>query len=198
MKTEIVLASASKYRAASLQRLGLKFKQQPAGIDETPHLTETPTDLASRLAHEKALSLVDTHPNSIIIGCDQTGSCNGQFLHKPGSINAARDQLAQLSGQRAVFYTAMTIIVTENAVIKKLTHDLDITQLQLRVLTTEEIASYVEADRPIDCAGSFKIESLGIILFTEVKTSDPSALEGLSLIHLTSRLRDLGVKLAIA
>jgi septum formation protein len=92
----------------------------------------------------------------------------------------------------------MTIIVTANAVIKKLTHDLDITQLQLRVLTTEEIASYVEADRPIDCAGSFKIESLGIILFTEVKTSDPSALEGLSLIHLTSRLRDLGVELGLA
>ena len=195
MKTQIVLASASKYRAASLQRLGLKFTQHAAALDETPRSTETAAQLASRLAHEKAQSLVTAHPNSIIIGCDQTGSCGGQLLHKPGNLQAAKDQLTKMSAQEAVFYTAMTVIVTENAKVKDISHDVDITRLKLRALSGREIADYVAAERPLDCAGSFKIESLGIILFSEVQTLDPSAIEGISLIQLTSRLRHLGVRL---
>ncbi|MAD05833.1 MAG: septum formation protein Maf [Gammaproteobacteria bacterium] len=198
MKSKIVLASASKYRAASLRRLGLDFSQHPSAIDESPRISETPASLAARLAHEKAQSLVATHSNSIIIGCDQTGSCNGQLLHKPLSIEAAQDQLAQMSGQQAIFYTAMTVIHVVSGRVETLTHDLDTTQLQLRALSREQIAAYIAQDNPIDCAGSFKIESLGIILFNAVKTSDPSALEGISLIQLTSRLLDLGVRLGFA
>ena len=198
MKTKIVLASASKYRAASLQRLGLNFSQHPSAIDETPRIGETPASLAARLAQEKAHSLIATYANSIIIGCDQTGSCNGLLLHKPGSVLAAQDQLAQMSGQTATFYTAMTVIHVLNGAVKTLTHDLDTTQLQLRTLSHEQITAYIAQDNPIDCAGSFKIESLGIILFDAVQTSDPSALEGISLIQLTSRLLDLGVRLGAA
>ena len=190
MKTKIVLASASKYRAVSLQRLGLNFSQHPSAIDETPRIGETPASLAARLAQEKAQRLIATYTNSIIIGCDQTGSCNGLLLHKPGSVIAAQDQLAQMSGQ-----TAMTVIHVLNGTVKTLTHDLDTTQLQLRTLSHEQITAYIVQDNPIDCAGSFKIESMGIILFDAVKTSDPSALEGISLIQLTSRLLDLGVRL---
>ena len=195
MNTKIVLASASKYRAASLQRLGLKFSQQPTGIDETPRMSETPASLAARLANEKAQKLVATQANAIIIGCDQTGSWNGQLLHKPGNVEAAQAQLAQMSGQRAMFYTAMTVIHVVNGTVATLTHDLDTTELQLRTLSHEQIAAYVAQDNPIDCAGSFKIESLGIILFSAVHSSDPSALEGISLVQLTTRLLDLGVPL---
>ena len=198
MKTQIVLASASKYRAASLRRLGLEFIQHAATLDETPRPSEAAAELASRLSHEKAQSLVTAYPNSIIIGCDQTGSCNDQLLHKPGNLEAAREQLTQMSAQEAVFYTAMTVIVTENAKVRDITHDVDITRLKLRPLSGAEITSYVAAERPVDCAGSFKIESLGIILFSEVQTTDPSALEGISLIQLTSRLRHLGIRLGSA
>lgn len=195
MKTQIVLASASKYRAASLRRIGLKFTQHPAAIDETPDSQENAAELASRLAREKAQSLVAAHPNSVIIGCDQSGSCNGMLLHKPGNLEMAKHQLTRMSGQEAFFYTAMTMIVTENAEVQRISHDLDTTRLKLRPLTTLEIADYLATEQPIDCAGSFKIESLGITLFSEVATSDPSALEGISLIQLTSRLKDLGIRL---
>lgn len=103
-----------------------------------------------------------------------------------------------MSGQQAMFYTAMTVIHVVRGRVETLTHDLDTTQLQLRTLSHEQITAYIAQDNPIDCAGSFKIESLGIILFSAVQTSDPSALEGISLIQLTSRLLDLGVRLGSA
>ena len=93
--------------------------------------------------------------------------------HKPGNVEAAQAQLAQMSGQRAMFYTAMTVIHVVDGTVATSTHDLDTTELQLRTLSHEQIAAYVAQDNPIDCAGSFKIESLGIILFSAVHSSGP-------------------------
>jgi len=193
MSANIVLASASKYRAASLRRLNLSFEQRVSNVDETPRPEETAQQLAIRLAADKAFSLTSVCPNSIIIGCDQTGSCNGQILHKPGSRSGAIAQLSDMSGCAATFYTGMTIIKTNQQGVASITHDLDVTDLQLRTLSANEIEAYVDADMPIDCAGSFKIEALGITLFSEVKTVDPSALQGISLIQLTDRLKALGI-----
>ena len=194
MAVNIILASASPYRAALLRQLNLSFVQRPAQIDETPHLSEAPGPLALRLAEQKAMSLVAEHPNSIIIGSDQTGICNNQLLHKPGNQSAAIQQLAAMSGQIASFYTATTVVQTDNTGVVSAHTDIDTTELQLRHLTNEEIRAYVAADLPLDCAGSFKIESLGISLFSSVKTVDPSALQGISLIQLTNRLKQLGIK----
>lgn len=193
MTVNIILASASPYRAALLRQLNLSFVQHPAQIDETPYLNESPKALALRLAERKAMSLVAEHPNSIIIGSDQTGICNNQLLHKPGSQSAAIQQLAAMSGQIAFFYTATTVVRTDDTSVVSAHTDIDTTELQLRHLTREDIRAYVAADLPLDCAGSFKIESLGITLFRSVKTVDPSALQGISLIQLTNRLRQLGI-----
>ena len=194
MPVNIILASASPYRAALLRQLNLSFVQRPAQIDETPYLSEAPGPLALRLAEQKAMSLVAEHPNSIIIGSDQTGICNNQLLHKPGNQSMAIQQLAAMSGQIAFFYTATTVVQTDNTGVVSAHTDIDTTELQLRHLTNEEIRAYVAADLPLDCAGSFKIESLGISLFSSVKTVDPSALQGISLIQLTNRLKQLGIK----
>jgi septum formation protein len=193
MSANIVLASSSKYRAASLQRLNLAFEQRASDVDETPQPQETAQQLAARLAADKALNLVSAYPNSIIIGCDQTGLCNDQLMHKPGSRTAAIEQLSKMSGCAATFYTAMTVIKTNQDGVASITHDLDTTDLKLRLLSVHEIEAYVDADMPLDCAGSFKIEALGITLFSEVKTVDPSALQGISLIQLTRRLKQLGI-----
>ena len=192
MTANIILASASSYRAASLRRLNLNFKQHPSQINEAPQPNEKPRRLASRLAEEKALSIATEHSNSIIIGCDQIGICNGQLLHKPGTKAAAIQQLSAMSGRTATFYTAMSVVNTDQNGIVDVFHDLDTTQLQLRDLSPSDIKAYVDVDLPLDCAGSFKIEALGITLFSEVRTVDPSALQGISLIQLTNRLKQLG------
>jgi septum formation protein len=72
---------------------------------------------------------------------------------------------------------------------------LNSTKLSMRTLSETEIRSYVEADLPLDCAGSYKLESKGIKLFTKIEMTDQTAIIGLPLIELTSVLLKLGYPL---
>ncbi|HEY4556526.1 MAG TPA: Maf family protein, partial [Lysobacter sp.] len=60
---------------------------------------------------------------------------------------------------------------------------------------TAEIERYIAAERPFDCAGSFKSEGLGITLFDAIESTDPTALVGLPLIATARMLRDAGFAL---
>ena len=67
-----------------------------------------------------------------------------------------------------------------------------------RYAAQPEIERYIELDQPLDCAGSFKWESLGISLFKRLETEDPTALEGLPLIKLCELLRQAGISVPLA
>jgi septum formation protein len=45
----------------------------------------------------------------------------------------------------------------------------------------------------VDCAGSYKIEGRGIVLFERIESEDQTAITGLPLIALTTILRRLGM-----
>jgi len=186
----IVLGSTSKYRAELLTRLGLAFEAARPNCDETPQIDEKPLDLALRLAKTKAHSLTTRYPESIIIGSDQVCALAGQVLGKPGTVENAVQQLRTMQGQSVIFYTALSVLnsktgETQNAV--------DQTIATLRNLTEAEIDRYIEAEMPLDCAGSFMVEKLGISLFEQVESKDPTALIGLPLISLCKTLRHFGV-----
>jgi septum formation protein len=70
---------------------------------------------------------------------------------------------------------------------------LDLTRVHFRSLQPDEIRRYVEREQPLDCAGSFKCEGLGISLFERIDTGDPTALIGLPLIALARLLREAGL-----
>jgi septum formation protein len=70
----------------------------------------------------------------------------------------------------------------------------DVTNLQMRSLTRAEIVRYVEADRPLDCAGAYKLEQRGILLFDRIESEDHTAITGLPLIALVTILRRLGLQ----
>mgnify|MGYP000082389618 FL=1 len=65
--------------------------------------------------------------------------------------------------------------------------------VDFRTLTESEIAAYVSKEQPLDCAGSFKSEGLGITLFDRLSGRDPNTLVGLPLIALCDMLRTAGV-----
>ena len=184
----LILASTSPYRAALLERLGHPFKKAAPGIDETAIVGETFSSLAMRLAEEKARSVSES--NSLVIGSDQVAVLGDQQLHKPGTPENARAQLEQAQGQTVTFYTSLALYNTDTDQCQV---DLVITRATLRALSSDEIARYVEADSPLDCAGSFKWERLGISLMSELQGSDPTALEGMPLIKLCGMLRNEGV-----
>ena len=184
----LILASTSPYRAALLERLGHPFNKAAPGIDETAIAGETFSSLAMRLAQEKARSISES--NSLVIGSDQVAVLGGCQLHKPGTPENARAQLERAQGQTVTFYTSLALYNTDTDQCQV---DLVITLATLRTLASDEIIRYVKADNPLDCAGSFKWERLGISLMSELQGSDPTALEGLPLIKLCGMLRNEGL-----
>ena len=192
----LILASSSRYRQSLLERLQISFKCVSPDLDERALVNESAQDQAVRLASEKAQAVAVEFPEATVIGSDQVAelcfvapkslSLSPKVLGKPGDHQRAVEQLSAQSGQLVKFYTAVTVL---NRGVPK--SALDITEVKFRNLSRTEIESYLKADTPYDCAGSFKAESLGISLFESVKSDDPSALIGLPLIKLSQLLRDL-------
>ncbi len=184
---ELILASTSPYRRALLERLGVPFRWLAPSVDEDAFkaLGLAPQLLAERLATAKAASLRE--PDSVIIGSDQVACIDETILGKPGSHERAVEQLRLLSGREHRLITAMAVSHQD-----QLRQHTDVTTLTMRPLRRDEIERYVEADRPFDCAGSYKLESRGIALFERIATEDQTAITGLPLIALTTILRDFG------
>ena len=188
----IVLASTSRYRAELLRRLLPQFEQAAPGTDEVAWPDEAPGARALRLAIAKAEAVAALHPDSLVIGSDQVAALDNRLLDKPGSPQNACAQLAASSGREVVFHTALCVIDTRQH--RQHTH-VDLTRVRFRPLQADEILRYVEREQPLDCAGSFKCEGLGISLFETIDNHDPSALIGLPLIALARLLREAGVAL---
>jgi septum formation protein len=188
----LILGSTSRYRAELLQRLRIEFEQRAPGTDEAALPGEAPADRALRLAIAKAEAAAEGIADALVIGSDQVAELDGQILDKPGSPERARDQLAASSGRVVHFHTALCLLDGRSG--RRHTH-VDHTRVHFRELADQEIARYVERERPLDCAGSFKCEGLGITLFERIDNEDPTALIGLPLIALARLLRQAGVAL---
>ena len=186
----LVLASTSVHRRQLLERLGLSFECAAPGVDEAPLAGESPAALATRLARAKALAVAGERHDAIVIGSDQVALRDEQALGKPGDPERCRAQLAASSGCELTFLTAVCVVAAGGAPTFE---HVDRTIVQMRNLDDAEIARYVAQDRPWDCAGGFKAESLGVALMSRIETVDPTALTGLPLIWLAGVLRDCGL-----
>lgn len=188
----LVLGSTSRYRAELLHRLGIEFTQRAPEMDETERAGEPASARALRLAGAKAEAAAHGQIDALVIGSDQVAELAGSILHKPGNAERAHAQLRASSGQSVVFHTALCVHDTRSG--KTCSH-VDRTLVHFRDLQDAEIRRYVAREQPLDCAGSFKCEGLGIALFTRIETLDPTALIGLPLIALAQMLRDGGIEL---
>jgi len=187
----IVLASSSPYRKELLSRVLNDFSCESPDIDETPFPDEEPVEHVARLAEQKAMTVSLNHPDSIIIGSDQICVLDGQILGKPHTEEKAIQQLQACTGKTVIFYTSLCVLESGQ---QAKTIDVVVTEVSFRVLEKDEIERYVQREQPLDCAGSFKAESLGITLFESLSSKDPTALIGLPLITLAQSLRKLGVQ----
>ncbi len=187
----IVLASTSRYRRALMDRLGLPYEALAPGCDEAVGGLRDPVAIVRRLARRKARAAAARRPGAVVIGSDQVLALGDDILHKPGSAARAREQLARLSGRTHRLVTGLAVIDGRDGGEEVLTHvELRIT---VRALTAAEIARYVALDDPLDCAGSYKLESLGPWLVEGIEGEDETAIVGLPLLRLTGVLRGLGI-----
>jgi len=190
MQETLILASTSRYRAELLGRLGRPFSTEAPGIDETLLPGEQPGELVVRLARAKAAAVAARHPHAWVLGSDQLASRDGEVLGKPLDSDRCQAQLLASSGRRVSFLTAVCLMRAADS--RRLEH-VDTTVVQFRALSPAEVARYVRREKPLDCAGGFKCEGLGIALFDRIESVDPTALIGLPLIWVAQALREAGL-----
>ncbi len=186
MQKPLLLASSSPYRKVLLERFGLPFRCASPDIDETPIQGETGEALATRLAETKTRALRERFPGHWIIGSDQVACLpDGSVLSKPGNHKQATDQLRRSSGHKVLFLTGLALLDADSG---RLERHCEPFTAHFRELTGEEIEAYLRREHPYDCAGSFKMEGLGITLFEALEGRDPNSLVGLPLIALNEML----------
>jgi septum formation protein len=186
---DLILASTSTYRKTLLERLQLPFRCLAPDADETPLPNEPAAQLAARLALAKARSVARMHPDSLVIGSDQVAQLDGNIMGKAGDLQRARQQLRASSGRSVQFITGLALCCAGRGLE---TLHTEYFTVQFRVLSAAAIDTYLEREQPLDCAGSFKCEGLGIALFERLRGDDPTSLEGLPLIALTTLLKQAG------
>ena len=184
----LILASESPYKRRLFARLGIPFDCAAPNIEETRQEDEPPTDMTLRLAAEKALAVAKRAESSFILAADQTIAIGDRIFHKPATAQRAKEQLSVLQGQSHRLINSVVLRKPGGT----FTTTTSIYEMVMRPLSPAQISAYVEADRPLDCAGSYRIESQGIRLFEATRGDDPSAIEGLPLIGTWSLLLDAG------
>ncbi|RPH23583.1 septum formation inhibitor Maf [Buttiauxella warmboldiae] len=188
--TQIVLASTSPWRQTLLEKLGIPFITAAPKVDETPNPGEEARQLVMRLAQAKAQALSGEYANNLIIGCDQVCVLAGKIAGKPHSEENAVQQLLLARNSVVTFYTGLALYNSMSGHLQVICEPFDV---HFRRLSEQEIRNYVRKEQPLQCAGSFKSEGLGITLFERLSGKDPNSLVGLPLISLCDMLRNEGV-----
>ena len=185
----IVLASSSPYRRDLLDRFLDNYEAVDPEVAETNTENLEPAELAPRLARRKAEAVASNAREALVIGADQLAVLDDRVLGKPGDHSRAVEQLLAASGKSVTFLTAVCIL---DPVGRARYEHTDTTVVRFRNFDRRLADAYLRHDQPYDCAGSFKLEGAGFVLFDSVKTDDPTALVGLPMIWLADRLLQLG------
>ncbi len=190
----IFLASSSPYRRGLLDRFLDNYETVSPNIDESNDQGLAPEQLASHLARKKAEAIAVNARNALIIGADQLAVLGDQVLGKPGGHQKAIEQLLAASGKAVTFLTAVCILdpIERTRYEHTRYEHTDKTTVCFRRFDRRLAEAYLRHDEPYDCAGSFKIEGAGFVLFEAVKTEDPTALIGLPMMWVADRLLQLG------
>jgi septum formation protein len=194
---DLVLASTSSYRRSLLSRVLSSFECVAPGVDETRREHETGLALVTRLALAKARAVAAARPESWVIGSDQAAvltEATGRqsILGKPGTDERCAEALRRSSGTTVAYYTGVAVVHQAKASVHEF---VDTTRVRFRILDEATILRYVARESPLDCAGGFKSEGLGISLCESIDSDDPTALIGLPLIRLCAVLRAVGFEI---
>ena len=186
----LYLASTSTYRRQLLAKLTPQFHTAKPDVDETPLANESAEQLVCRLAVAKAQAVAAGLSSGLVIGSDQVAVFNNDIIGKPHTAENALTQLRRFSGNCVTFLTGLALVNAQSGNIQVIVEPFNVS---FRTLTDAEIIAYIKKEQPLDCAGSFKSEGLGISLFSKLSGDDPNSLIGLPLIRLNQMLLNEGV-----
>ncbi len=182
---KLILASTSPFRKIILEKLGIYFEVMSPEVDETALEKEPPQQLVERLSIAKAKAVADKVKDALVIGSDQVSVINNEIIGKPHTYENAVKQLKNASGKTVTFYTGLCLY---NSTTQQYQSEVVPFDVVFRDLNDQLIENYLRKEEPYNCAGSFKSEALGIVLFEKLEGEDPNTLMGLPLIRLVNML----------
>ena len=195
MPEQIVLASASPRRRELLTQIGLRFQVIPSTAEELLLPEETPEEHVIRLSIDKASEVAQRQQvaGRWFIGSDTIVLCDTQILGKPRDEKHAAEMLRMLSGREHRVLSGYAILDRETGQQRS---EAVSTRVRFRELTEQEIARYIASGEPMDKAGSYAIQGLGVCFVAGIEGSYTNVV-GLPLCRLTLALKQLGVPLPI-
>ncbi|MEQ9489993.1 MAG: Maf family protein [Alphaproteobacteria bacterium] len=191
----VVLASASRSRAALLEQAGLAVDCHPAGIDEEEIKLAMKADgaspgaVADALAALKAERISMKYENTLVIGADQMLECDGAWFDKPPDLAALRDQLLALRGR--THHLLAAVCVTENGT--RIWSHRETASLTMRPFSDGFLDTYIKecGDGVLSSVGGYRLEDRGAQLFEKID-GDYFTILGLPLLPLLTFLRQNG------
>lgn len=192
----VILASASRSRAAVLTNAGVRIEQEPADIDEDAvkesmrRAGHSVADVAHCLAEQKALHISARHPGRLVIGADQMLQCGGVWFDKPVDRDHARAHLQALRGRMHELFAAVCVVRDGEC----LWRHLESARMTMRPFSDAFLDAYVDAvgDDVCRSVGAYQLEGLGAQLFTRIE-GDFFTILGLPLLAVLEFLSNHGV-----
>ncbi len=195
----IVLASQSASRRAMLEAAGITFEAIPAHLDERAIEAElaghSPAALAQALAEAKALAVsaqccAPGAPGRLILGSDSLVVVRGRRFDKPRDREEAAEHLRFFSGNEMELHSAAALVREGNVVWS----EARLARLHVRPLSERFIAHYLDREWPMvaGCVGVFRLEAMGVQLFSAIE-GDSFTVLGMPLLPVLEALRQEGV-----
>ncbi|HXH77134.1 Maf family protein [Nocardioides sp.] len=188
---QLVLASASPARLATLRSAGVDPVVIVSGVDESQLDGLPPAELALQLAELKCAAVAerdDVPPDALVLGCDSVLELDGQALGKPGDPATAVDRWRAMRGRSGVLRTGHCLRDMGTGRVAAATAS---TTVHFADLSDAEIAAYVATGEPLHVAGAFTVDGLGGAFVTGIE-GDHHNVVGVSLPLLRELVAELG------
>ena len=191
-KKKLILASGSRIRRQLLEGVGLEFQVINSNVDEDLLKKELHgrsfREQVSRLASEKARTVSMDNLEAFVIGSDNMCTIGDKIFDKPIDHEDAVNHLSSLSGKKHFQNNGISIFHEG----KEIWSNYDVTELEMKKLSPQEIEDYLNLDKPYSACGCYHFESNGKDLFTSINGLE-STVMGLAMEHLIEKLNQLGV-----
>ncbi len=165
----IILASKSPRRKELLELMGVRnFEIIVSNANETIEDGLSIEEQSKKLAYQKAKAVFDkTQGERLVIGSDTIVVKNGKIYGKPKNEKEAFQFITELRADTHEVITSLCVIKEENGKVTEYV-DYEVTQIEVKDITDEEIKKWIDTGKPMDKAGAYSIQDEFAVFISKI------------------------------